>query len=141
MTERIADQIPSVTSTPLPSKKLLTQSADSERLRAVLAGHAVAPIRREDLQALFNPGILHDGRALLTQETFAEVVRGLDVDLVGNVLEAIGILRRKDDQKKAQVSIAELEVKKQRFYHLDLARLLGDAGVETAEDAGDVFNA
>lgn len=35
-------------------KKLLTQSADSERLRAVLAGRTVASIRREDLQALVN---------------------------------------------------------------------------------------
>ena len=50
-----------------------------------------------------------------------------------------------DDQKKAQVSIAELGVKKQRFYHLDLARLVGDGGAVTVddsvEDAGGEFNA
>jgi putative DNA primase/helicase len=98
---------------------------------------AVGSARERNFVPGMDPGILHDGCVLLTQATFEDVCGGLDADLVVTALEASGILKRKDDQRKAQVSIAKLGVTKQRFYVLDLVRLFGQQE-DTSETEEDV---
>ncbi|WP_373990347.1 hypothetical protein [Duganella sp. BuS-21] len=78
-------------------------------------------------------GILHHDRVLLTDDQFRAACGGLDARMVARALDEAGVLHRQDDQYKAKVSIAELQINKVRFYDLKLDRLFDEAADDGAE--------